>query len=197
MINENDPVLSYPRLGKRTLLMFVIKRLGIFFFLFCIEAVIFVLLQVTGFFPGNIVILISNILAGIAILVFAISCAIAFLEYSHYSIYVNHGDVKVCKGFLSVTEYGFPYRKIKEVRLVRSLIDQILGISSVSVFVSGEESFNSLTVNLPFLEKDIALAIRDEILKRTQVEDIFIESGPHHKDMVGTTGVSSNANGAV
>ncbi|OGZ67964.1 MAG: hypothetical protein A3D44_01610 [Candidatus Staskawiczbacteria bacterium RIFCSPHIGHO2_02_FULL_42_22] len=70
-----------------------------------------------------------------------------------------------------------PYRHIQDVKIQRSLLDQILGMSDIVITISGEEGQNENfehkdTVFLPAIEKKSALHIQDMILKKAQVEQM-------------------------
>jgi len=172
--------LEYKYLGNTTFLLLTIKRLGVFFaFLLIIVLVSILTSLVPNIYTGSVGEVIGLAFI-IGIVILAITIITGWLEYTHYTITLNEQGVKVKRGILSEEEIGIPYRRVKEVRIKRSIIDQIIGVSSVIVTILGEDGSEPLSKEssffLPALTKDIAEKIQEEILARAQVDEISVNS---------------------
>ena len=111
---------------------------------------------------------------------------VAWLEYIHYGIFIDEKNLKIKKGLIAEEDTGVPYRRIKDVKIERSLLDQILGMSDIVVTILGSdesriqkpvEDDEDDVIFLPAIEKETALHIQDMILKKAQVEQIDVLSG--------------------
>ena len=95
------------------------------------------------------------------------------------SIVLGGGFGDEAKG--SFTNYLCKNIKImmKEATIKRSMADQIVGVSSLTLAVLGDDnnetSANETEIILPALSKNIAIEIQDIILKKAQVEDFNME----------------------
>lgn len=126
-----------------------------------------------GYVPTQYLdIAINAMFGGMALFVMMAIAAllIGWLEYSRYGIFMNEKDIRVRRGLFAVEEVGIPYRRIKDVKIERSLADQLFGLSQLIIMMVEGES----QVILPSLDKQIALQIQDAILKKSQVEDINV-----------------------
>ena len=171
--------LEYRYLGNTTFLLFVMKRLGVFFAFLLVVGLIFILTYIVPtIYTGNTSGIIGSIFI-IGLIILTITIVTGWLEYTHYAITLNEQGVKVKRGILSEEEIGIPYRRVKEVRIKRSIIDQIIGVSSIIVTVLGEEGGESFSKEsnffLPALTKEAAEKIQEEILARAQVDEISVD----------------------
>lgn len=176
---ENNVQLYYP-LGQKTFFMLILNRsflLGVLFV--CLIA----LLISFSYVPYAYVNLATQIIFGyllLFIIVAGLTFVAGWLEYIHYSIEIDEKVLKVKKGFIAEETTGIPYRRIKDVRIKRSLIHQMLGVSNIVIVLLSDENESSQRESvtfLPVLEKEIALHIQDSILKKAQVEQIDVLSG--------------------
>lgn len=170
----NEAGETYDKLGSKTLLVFLLRRssaLFVFIFMF----ITFLIVQhwapdiIVGMLP---VITLGLLIVGVIIFVFTL--LFALLEYSRLSISLTEDDIKITRGLVTVEEIGVPYRRIKAINIERDVLDQMLGMSRVSVTVLGEEEGVARTeqssIILPPINKDLAAHIRDEVLKKAEVE---------------------------
>jgi uncharacterized membrane protein YdbT with pleckstrin-like domain len=85
-------------------------------------------------------------------------------------------NIKISRGLIAEEEIGIPFRRIKEVNFVRSLTDQMLGVSNVVLIVLGEDDGGPLSqeskIILPSLDVRIAKQIQDIILNKAEVEEV-------------------------
>ncbi len=170
--------VEYKYLGNTTFLLLTIKRLGAFFAYVLIVILLSLLSYLiptlhTGYVNGII-----GIAFLIGLIILAIIIVVGWLEYTHYVITLNEQGIKVKHGILSEEEIGIPYRRVKEVRIKRSPIDQVIGVSSVIITILGEDNGEPLSKEsvffLPALTKDVAEKIQEEILARAQVDEISV-----------------------
>ena len=176
-----QPITSYYPLGNKTFLMFIFQK--------SLAAILLFLLLLVGIFflayvPAQYVDMAVNgiFVYGVFVLVVCFATLLAgWLHCSRYGIFIYENDITVKRGFFAVEELGIPYRRIKDVKIERSLSDQMFGLSNIIITMldaqtgqSGKEEDSN--VILPALDKQIALDIQDVILKKSQVEDINVLS---------------------
>ncbi|MFA5746954.1 MAG: PH domain-containing protein [Candidatus Paceibacterota bacterium] len=176
---------EYQQFGKKTFFIFTLKRSPA---ILCILFFLAVLSAVPRFLPDPYSEILAAYIPAIipigliaAIGVFLIISSMAWLEYTHYGILIGENNFKVKKGVLNVMEIGTPYRYVKEVRIQRTLSDQVIGVSSVVIEVLGEEDEQSVPdeseIILPSIDKDVAIQIQDSILRRSEIEKFNIVRG--------------------
>jgi uncharacterized membrane protein YdbT with pleckstrin-like domain len=102
--------------------------------------------------------------------------SLAWLEYSHYTIALDDSTFRTTHGVLDIEELGFPYRHIHQAKIMRSLADQLLGVSTLVVLVSGENVEHEEEIVLPWLDKTLAASIQDALLKKSEIEQMHIAS---------------------
>ena len=168
---------QYEKLGHRTLSLFILKRAPI---LLVILILLVLLLCFWNFIPIeylNIVQLITIGLIGIFSFLGIVIVLLGFLEYKHYKIFINDETLKIYRGLISEEEIGIPLRRVKQVDIERSLIDQIWGVSNISLTIAGEEGGSTTNADkflLTALDKKLAEEIQNIILKEAEVEEISV-----------------------
>jgi len=169
---------QYEKLGGKTLSLFILKRSG---FLFIILIALILALVFQGLIPVDYLDIFQSVIWGlvIALVVFGlIVVALGLLEYKHYKIIISDETIKIYRGLFSEEEIGLPFRRIKQVNIERSLMDQILGISNINLTILGEEEGNPMTkgdkILISVLDKNIAEEIQNIILKESEVEEISV-----------------------
>ena len=173
--------LTYYPLGGKTLFMLILKSSMPFFFLFSgLIAGLFFL----NYIPASYIdIVMYGFLVYIVLMILVLMAVIfvGWLEYFRYGISLGQKDLRIKKGLIATEEVGVPYRRIRDVKVRRSLLDQILGVSDIVIILSdfeeqattGDESI----IFLPSLEEKVAKEIQGNILKKSQVEQIDVLSG--------------------
>lgn len=169
---------EYQQFGRKTFLIFVLKRspalLCVIFFTAIIAAIpLFLPDPYSGILAAYVPVVVpAGMMAAIG--VFLTISSVAWLEYTHYGISIGENNFKVKKGVVNVVEIGTPYRYVKEVRIQRTLSDQIMGVSTVVVEVLGEDDGQTISdeseITLPSIDKNTAVRIQDAILKRSEIE---------------------------
>lgn len=177
---ETGAIKTYKPLGIKTLLMMILAEsyillvMLLLFFAF----VIFINYMPSIYFSIGFRIFSIYRLALIFVLIltFLLGC----LRYYRYGIFLYEKSFKISQGLFSIKEVGIPYRRIQDITIHRSLIDQLFGISNIVITVLGLDereaagSDNSEKVILPSLDKKVAADIQETILRRAQVEQINI-----------------------
>lgn len=179
MITERV-VEKYNQLGYKTLFLFMLKRSGaLCVFIFGYVALLF-FKNVLPLFLETLLVKFSAIGMLFIVVVFIGTFFIAWLEYSNYGIFIEEENFKMTQGIFNQETIGIPYKLIKEVKIERSLFDQLLGVSNVVLIILGEDDqktiLNESVVLLPMLDQHIASRMQDEILKRAQVEEVQMSS---------------------
>ncbi len=174
----DSDMLHFDHLGPLTLAIFILKRIGGFFaYLFALAGLFTAIYTLPAYAVILEAIVLPALLVGVVIL--GITCLTGWLEYSHYGIYVNAEDFKLNRGILSQEEIGIPFSRIKEVTTKRSVLEQMLGVSTVIITILGDRGESmpaeETMITLPALSKDIALKIQDALLKKAEVEEMEIE----------------------
>lgn len=113
-----------------------------------------------------------------------ISIFFGWLEYSRYEIILGDKNLKMQRGLISIEQVGIPYRYIQDIKIERSLLAQIIGVSDLKVTTSGseqeeihpdEESIGKVhKIVLPAIEEKIAHQIQEIVLNRAQIQQINI-----------------------
>lgn len=173
---------TYRNLGTQTLLMMLFKRSTPL--LLFLPGLVFLFFLV-NYVPIGYINVWSDVVIGYVLvfaLVIVIVVAFGCLEYARYGISMGEKSLRVRRGLISVEELGLPYRRIKDVNIRRSLIDQIFGMSDVVITVLDMDDTNNTknhesTMILPSLRERMALEIQDTILRRAQVEEINVLGG--------------------
>ncbi len=169
-------------MGSKTLFMFILsKGLVVVVLLLILISAPFLINYIPADYENvfaNGVVMYAGFVAAVTILVFFMG----WLRYMRYAISIEDKDLRIRRGLLSVEEIGIPYRRIKDVKIERSLTDQLFGLSNLVVTVLGLEenvfSEKESVLILPSLPAKIAREIQESILKKSQVEEISMVNGP-------------------
>lgn len=169
-------IKKYKPVGPKTLFMMILKRS---FILLVMLLVFGVATSYIDYLPSqyfNAAVQISSVYVVVMIMMAVAVLFLGWLEYFRYGILLDVKDLKISRGLFSVEHIGIPYRRVQDIRIGRSLIDQFLGISNVIVSITSEESEGTSQdiIILPSLDKHIATNIQDVVLKRAQVEQIHV-----------------------
>lgn len=166
----------YPMGNKTLTVMLVKKSLAVFLFVPALVAGIFFI----GVLPPNLVEPAGGIVGLYGLfLIFAFIAGILFswVEYKRYGIFIHDKALSVQRGFLSIETVGIPYRRIKDVKIRRSVLDQFLSVSDIVITVLDADTPQAeaqYTLVLPAIHNMLALDIQDSLLKRAQVEQVDV-----------------------
>lgn len=182
MITVDQGVQQYYPLGPKTLFMLILRKSGIpfLFFIGIIVGVFFLDSVPENLFNTAVTALLVSLV--VFIFLFIIAFFIGWLEYYRFSIAISNKDVRIKRGFIATEEIGVPFRRIRDVKIKRSLMDQIFGVSDIVVILSDFEGNSPMsdesTMFLPSIEKGIAMEIQNSILRKSQVEQINLINTP-------------------
>lgn len=179
-------IQRYYPLGNKTLLMLIIHRSA---FVFVLLIVLIVGLFGLQYVPAEYIDLALYIFIGylMMLVVFSlIGVFLGWLEYSRYEIVLGDKNLKMQRGLISVEQVGIPYRYIQDIKVERSLLDQIIGVSELMVTTAGIEQQeihpgkgaggNIHRIILPAIENRIARQIQEIVLNRAQIQQIDISN---------------------
>lgn len=180
-----NSIKKYSPVGSQTLWVFIFRRGAV---LLLLAPLFIVGLFGLNYVPAEYINLAVNLTIGcfvVLLIILASAIFAGWLQYSRYWIFVGDKDLKMAKGFIAIEQIGVPYKHIQDVKIQRSLTDQIFGVSDViiTVFGSGHDEPGQLapsdaeeddTIIMPALSKEIAVEIQDAILRRAQVDHIHV-----------------------
>lgn len=184
---------SYQKLGGKTLMIFILARIGapillliVSIGLFSIQGQSFLMQAGIQNLPEYI-----NLAAWacilLAVVFFFIGFLVAWLIYSHYKFALGDNSLKIKRGIFDQEEVAIPYRQIQDVDLDRPLAFRILGVSRIVILTAGHEDSKDSDDGppgrgqsegiLPVLDRDLAEWMQSELLKRTNVQKVVQVSG--------------------
>ncbi len=163
-------------LGSKTLLLILLKYAWVPF-----VAVLGALIAtfVSPLVPAEFMQTTAFLGSGIALLGILITLAVGwlgYLEYKHYRIILDESTFKTMRGIIETEEFGYPYRAIRDVKITRDILDQMLGISRLVVTIAGEDRGDDHDLEFPWLDARLAVTIRDELLQKSEIEQLHIAS---------------------
>jgi uncharacterized membrane protein YdbT with pleckstrin-like domain len=182
---------TYQKLGRKTLIIFVLQRIGAPFVLLLVSIGLFAI-QGESFLAQ---VPISNFaqyiyLAAWACLIlfgvfFLLAFFISWLVYTNYKFALGDNSLKIKRGIFDQEEVAIPYRQIQDVDLDRPLGYRMMGVSHIVILTAGHEDQPSSGDPLeergqsegvfPVLDKDLAEWLQAEILKRANVQKVVEE----------------------
>jgi uncharacterized membrane protein YdbT with pleckstrin-like domain len=170
---------QYEKLGGKTLTLFILKRSAILFII--LLAILFTSLF-QNFIPEDYLITVQLVILGLSLIFVILGLlivALGVLEYKHYKIIISDETIKIYRGLFSEEEIGLPFRRLKQVDIERSLMNQIFGVSTIKMTILGEDDGNPASredkLVIPYLDKNIAQEIQNIILKESEVDEINVD----------------------
>lgn len=181
-LKTSNGVKKYHPLGPKTLFMFILKRSAV---LILLVPILLAGLFSLDYVPKEYFDIAVSALFGYLIfilMIFTVSFLLALLEYHRYWIFIDEKDLKIARGLIAIEQIGVPYRRISDVRIIRSLVDQIFGVSDILLTTLGDDNPDEKesTILLPSLSKEIAIQIQDIVLKKAQVEQVILAGQGTH-----------------
>ncbi len=175
--NGAPAIKTYSPLGEKTLFMLILKKSAVCILLLPALVVGIIALQ---YVPEMYFDTAVYVLYGYAAIVFLIICAtffIGWLQYLRYGIVLDSEDVKIQTGLIATEQMGIPYRRIKDVNIKRSLLDQLFGVSDLVITILDSDmnpAKKEPIIFLPSIDQRVALDIQDAMLNRAEVEQIHV-----------------------
>lgn len=181
---------TYQKLGSKTLLIFVLQRIGAPFILLLVSIALFAI-QGQSFIAQVPIPHFSdyiNLAAWACFVLFAIFFLLAFfiawLIYINFKFALGDNSLKIKRGILNKEEVAIPYRQIQDVDIDRDLSFQMMGLSRIVILTAGQEdrqdsnepgSQGQSEGFLPALDKDLAEWLQAELLKRANIQKVTEE----------------------
>lgn len=182
---ETELKRFYP-LGNRTLAMLILKRSFIVIFLFIVLLVFLFYFQYIPEKYINIALSVLIVYLIVLLIIFIVSFFLGWLEYWRYEIILGDKNLQMQRGLITVEQVGIPYRHIQDIKIERSLLDQIMGVSELMVTITGSEQQEIYPgekypgqlhkIILPAIEKKIARHIQEIVLNKSQIQQIQISN---------------------
>lgn len=107
--------------------------------------------------------------------VFLVTAFVGWLVYVNYKFCLGDNALKIKRGIFNKEEIAVPYRQIQDATIERDLSYQMFGLSRLTILTAGHEEAGETGEAegiLPALDKDVAEKIRDELLRRANVERV-------------------------
>ncbi len=175
-MNPALPVNEYQRLGTKTFWLSLSERLSVslgFLFL-AVVCIIAVRLTVIPQEVKPLLIMGEIIFFGASVMTGIIGFISGYLVYKNHLFCIADDAFKIRTGIFTKIETAFPYRQIQNVEIERSFLFQILGLSKIVIITAGTDNpktiRNEAEGMLPIIEKEIAETLRDELLRRSDIQ---------------------------
>jgi uncharacterized membrane protein YdbT with pleckstrin-like domain len=180
---------TYHRLGKKTLAIFVIQRIQAALILLIVGLILLVLqgqpflAQVGVPQLGQYIGLAAEACLVLFGFFFIFAFLIAWLIYVNYKYMLSEDSLKIIRGILNKEEIAIPYRQIQDVDIDRNLSLRMMFASRILILTAGNEDARGSGDDrhergqsegyLPALDRDLAEWLRDELLRRANVQKVI------------------------
>jgi len=125
-----------------------------------VMVLIFVLFLVVGLLPFWLLLLFL-LLAGLIL-----GYAIAWVNLFAYTLEEN--EIKIEHGVINKSFDSIPYSRIQNVGLERSLLERMVGLTTVDIQTAGSSVHGSAEGEIPGVTKKSAEKLREEIMERVR-----------------------------
>ena len=171
---------AYQRLGKKVFWVFVFESSGFAISMIIIWLALLVI-EALGlkniFISDNILTLVILVVFLLVILAIGIAFLFGLIKYFSYEYVLDENALRISLGILNKTETSIPYRQIQDVDIDRTLIHRFFGVSRLAILTAGEDGVSDEGKDnsegaIPLLEKAQAEDMREELLKRANIQKI-------------------------
>lgn len=170
---------TYYRLGSKTFWLTLAERISASVALLVIAAILALTLRI-GLVPEEVKGLLALAVIAFFILFFLSLFIVTFatwLTYTHHTFALDDDAIRIRKGIFTKIETSLPYRQIQNVEVERRLLFQILGLSKLVIITAGHDNpkteRNESEGVLPAIDKYIAAALQDELVRRSDVQRVI------------------------
>jgi uncharacterized membrane protein YdbT with pleckstrin-like domain len=169
---------TYYKLGSKTF-WYIFGKQSITGFVFLFVALL--LSMSHSYFLSNpemasSVCFVSWVVFCLAIIALIIALIYSKLRYKNTGFTLSPNALLLRRGVIKKEEFAIPYRQIQNIETERTLFDQMLGVSKFIILTAGEENEKEKVDEpeniLPMVDKDIALLLQAELLKRNNVQKV-------------------------
>lgn len=105
-------------------------------------------------------------LAAAVVLLGALGYAVLWVKLFRYEVADN--EFKKEYGVISKSYTSIPYARIQNVNIKRSLLERMLGISTVEIQTAGNEMAGRAEGRIPGIDKHVAEEVREAILGKSR-----------------------------
>ncbi len=170
---------TYYRLGPKTFWLTLAERISASVALLVIGSVLAVTLrlgivpeEVKGLVALAVIVFFALFFLSLFIVTFA-----TWLTYTHHTFSLDDDALRIKRGVFTKIETSFPYRQIQNVEVERRLLFQLLGLSKLVIITAGHDNpkteRNEAEGILPAIDKYIAMALQDELARRSDVQRVI------------------------
>lgn len=169
-------------LGIKTFWLFVLRNAqpGFFFILASVALFIaqgYIPTQFTHYTPYVTDIALAMI--GLAAIIIGFGLLTGWLTYINYTFTLDTDAFKIRKGILNHEETALPYHQIQTIDLKQDILGRMIGVSQLVILTAGHEDANEAVAGesegeFPVIDSELASMLRDELLKRSDIERVTI-----------------------
>jgi uncharacterized membrane protein YdbT with pleckstrin-like domain len=186
--NPGVPQEQYQKLGKKTLMIFILDRIQAPFILLILSIVLFIvqgqpfLAQIQIPNLGHYIGFVAWACFALFVIFLLLSLLIAWLIYINYKFCLGEDSLRIKRGILNKEEIAIPYRQIQDVDIDRDLTFRMMGVSRIVILTAGHEDPRGSGDDplergqsegyLPALDRDLAEWLQAQLLKRTNVQKV-------------------------
>ena len=170
---------TYYKLGLKTFWLTLAERLSVSVALLVIGSILAVTLRI-GIIPAEVKGLVALAIIAFFVLFFVSLIAVTFatwLSYTYHTFSLDSDAIRIRKGIFTKIETSLPYRQIQNVEVERRLLFQLLGLSKLVIITAGHDNPNTQRNEsegvLPAIDKYIATALQDELVRRSDVQRVI------------------------
>lgn len=181
-MSDTEPLFAlgvYNKLGHRTFWLFVSKKstAAISFF---VLALVFTFARGISSLPPEIRSF-AGLAGAVCFVIFFIALLIAMLSawfvYKNDQFCLSNDALKIKHGTFVEKEIAIPYRQIQNVSIERNMSEQMMGLSRIIIATAGHDDEktpeNESEGVLPAIDKHLAEALQEELLRRADVQKVI------------------------
>ncbi len=183
------PMETYHTLGRKTLAIFIIQRIQAALILLIVGLILLVLegqlffsqIPIPNF--GQYIGLAAEACFILFGFFFIFAFLVAWFIYVNYKYMLSEDSLKIIRGIFNKEEIAIPYRQIQDVDIDRNLSLRMMFASRILILTAGNEDARGTGDDrhergqsegyLPALDRDLAEWLRDELLRRANVQKVI------------------------
>lgn len=180
---------TYHTLGRKTLAIFIIQRIQAALILLIVGLILLVLegqlffsqIPIPNF--GQYIGLAAEACFILFGFFFIFAFLVAWFIYVNYKYMLSEDSLKIIRGIFNKEEIAIPYRQIQDVDIDRNLSLRMMFASRILILTAGNEDARGTGDDrhergqsegyLPALDRDLAEWLRDELLRRANVQKVI------------------------
>ena len=170
---------KYQHLGNRAFWIFFFQNARAFYAIAGFALALATLKRVF-IFPDEIALLIDQVMSLLVSIYFLVLVATflgTLLQYIAFEFMLDEHAFKIRSGIINLNIDAIPYRQMQNIDIERDLLYRLLGVSKLVILTAGTEDpdVNDESEGvIPALDKHLAAAIQQELIKRANQERISV-----------------------